>query len=138
MNPLIIIVPLALVVFVVLYGIVRAIGRIWLDHSIRLALLEKAQQKPELLDSASELFGALMGIPVSRTASRQDYAVTGVALALIGIACGVAGRYIRMGRLAVGIYIGGLVCIVLGVLITLAGVLIRSFSRPPELVARKK
>ena len=58
----------------------------------------------------------------------QDYTVTGIALAVLGFGCVVAGRFIGLGEFAVGIYIGGMVCVALGILIALLGALIRSLA----------
>jgi len=134
MNPLLVAIPVVVVAAALLYGVFRSLGRIWLDHSIRLALLEKVEQKPELLDSLHELEEVLAGFPEGyRAPSRQDYRLTGVLLAGIGLACTLGGQSLRVGTLAVGMYVGGLTCVALGVALFLIGLLIRWLARGPAL-----
>lgn len=128
-NPLYILIPLVVVMAAVTYGIARALGHIWLDHRIKLALLDRLQAKPELIESYAEVQRILAGVPDGRTGRHQDYAVTGVILAAIGVACVVGGQSLGVGRLAVGLYIGGWVCIVLGVVLALIGLFIRRLAR---------
>ena len=138
MNPFLVVMPLLVVVAALLYGVFRSLGRIWLDHSIRLALLEKVEQKPQLLESLHELEEVLAGFPEGyRFPSRQDYRLTGVILAGIGLACTLGGRSLRVGTLAVGLYVGGLTCVGLGVALFLVGLLIRGLARAPVLKANK-
>ena len=138
MNPFLVVMPLLVVVAALLYGVFRSLGRIWLDHSIRLALLEKVEQKPQLLESLHELEEVLAGFPEGyRFPSRQDYRLTGVMLAGIGLACALGGRSLRVGTLAVGLYVGGLTCVGLGVALFLIGLLIRGLARGPVLKANK-
>jgi hypothetical protein len=138
MNPFYILIPLVVVLATVTYGVVRALGRIWLDHRIRLALLDKLQEKPELLESYTELQRILANLPEGRAGRpRQDYALTGVVLAAIGIGCAVAGQCSGAGRLAVGLYVGGWICIVLGVILALIGIFIRRIARNLVSIPRK-
>ena len=138
MNQFYIILPLIVVLATVTYGIVRALGRIWLDHRIRLALLDKLQEKPELLESYTELQRIMANGAEGRSGKpHQDYALTGILLAIIGIVCAVAGQSKDAGRLAVGLYAGGWICIVLGVILTLAGIFIRRLTRNLVTVPRK-
>ena len=130
MNPFYIVIPLVVVLATVTYGIVRALGHIWLDHRIRLALLDKLQEKPELLESYTELQRVLANAPEGRAGrTHQDYALTGALLAAIGVGCALAGESNGAGRLAVGLYAGGWICIVLGVILALIGFFIRRLAR---------
>jgi hypothetical protein len=138
MNQFYIIIPLVVVLGTVTYGIVRALGRIWLDHRIRLALLDKLQEKPELLESYAELQHIMANGPDGRPGkAHQDYALTGVLLAGIGVACALAGESGGAGRLAVGLYAGGWICIALGVILTLVGIFIRRLTRNLVTLPRK-
>jgi len=139
MNPFLVVIPLVAVAAALLYGVFRSLGRIWLDHSIRLALLEKVEHKPQLLESLHELEQVLAaGFPEGyRFPSRQDYRLTGVILAGIGLACALGGRSLRVGTLAVGLYVGGLTCVGLGVALFLIGLLIRRLARGPVLKPNK-
>ncbi len=138
MNPLFILLPLLGVIAAVAYGVMRALGRIWIDHRVKLALLEKLQDRPEVLESFNEIQGALAGVSNGNTPSnRQDYTLTGIFLCLIGIGCAILGRAWGIGSIAVGLHIGGWVCIAIGVVIAFLGILIRRLSRPPALPLRK-
>lgn len=138
MNQLYIIIPLVVVLATVTYGIVRALGRIWLDHRIRLALLDKLQEKPELLESYTELQHIMANGAEGRSGRpHQDYALTGIVLAAIGIVCALAGQGNGAGRLAVGLYAGGWICIALGLILTLVGIFIRRLARNLVTLPRK-
>lgn len=130
MNPFLVILPLVIVLGAVAYGVLRMFGRIWLEHRIRMAVLERIEKRPELLDSVHDLFnilGAAEAIPTKT--SRQDYALTGALLAAMGVGFCLLGRMLHSGRLAVGIYVGGWVCVLLGLLLFAAGVFIRRLTR---------
>lgn len=133
MNPFYVLIPLILVIATVTYGVVRALGRIWLEHRIKLTVLGKLQTKPELLESFQELQDVLTSMPHGgNDAGRQDYTVTGVFLALIGIGCVLFGLSWGAGTMAVGVYLGGWICIGTGIILALIGLLIRWLSRSPR------
>lgn len=134
MNPLLIVLPILAVTFAVIYVMFRAFGRLWIEHKVRLALLERIQEKPELTES----FQDLRDLVLTGNTDRQNYPLTGILLGLIGVGCFLAGRALRMGQLAVGIYSGGLICIGLGVLLALAGIAIQWFLRNPVLPPPKR
>jgi hypothetical protein len=133
-NSLLIVLPILAVAFAIVYGVFRSLGRIWIDYKVRLALLERIQETPELAES----FQDLRGLVLTKNAVRQNYPLTGVLLGLIGLGCVLAGKVLRVGQLAVGIYSGGLICIGLGVLLALAGIALQWFSRNPALPPPKK
>jgi hypothetical protein len=133
MNPFYVLIPVILVIATVTYGVVRALGRIWLEHRIKLTILGKLQTKPELLESFQELQDVLTSMPrEGNDAGRQDYTVTGVFLALIGIGCVLLGLSWGAGTVAVGVYVGGWICIGIGIILALIGLLIRWLSRSPR------
>jgi hypothetical protein len=137
-NLLFILIPLVLVLTTVTYGVIRALGRIWLDHQMKLALLERLQEKPELIESFQELQTILDRAPGTAGAgNHQDYRLTGIILAAIGVGCAAVGRGLGVGRFAVGAYVGGCICVVLGFVLLLAGLLIRWLSRHPVLYGKK-
>lgn len=137
-NPLLVITPILLAVALLVFLVLRGFGRFWLDHSIRLALLEKIEKKPELLEQVRELMDAFSPVPAQRRNRRQDYRVTGVLLALFGAAACVTGLYLGSGRLAVGIYIGGFICIGIAFPIFILGLVIQWLNRNPVIVLRKE
>ena len=131
MNPILAMLAVVALFAGVLYWAVRILGRIWLEHRVRLALLEKIDKRPELAESVQGLMDLLGPAEPVWGETRQDYAVTGVLLGLIGGGCCVAGWMLHSGKLAVGIYAGGWTCVVLGILLFLFGLFIRKLMRHP-------
>ncbi|HRK34434.1 MAG TPA: hypothetical protein PLJ47_07540, partial [Candidatus Hydrogenedentes bacterium] len=58
--------------------------------------------------------------------------MTGLLLALIGLGFAVGGRLMRSGEVAVGIYLGGVLCLVLGLVIALLGFIIHVMTKPAK------
>lgn len=126
--------PLLLVIVGLISTIVRTMGRLWLDHRVKLALLEKLEKKPELLTSFEELQELLDNSDVLEPPKRQaDLLLTGILLALAGAICAVIFANVGRGQTAVGAYIGGVACVALGFLLTVAGLIVRIMARPPRL-----
>lgn len=131
-GSLFILMALVVVVGAFCYGVLRALIHAWLAHRVKLALLEKYEQHPELFNSSDEVMALLAKQQrMMQPAARQDYRLTGIALGLIGLACIVTGRIVGVGVTAVGVYLGGFVCLALAVLITLLGFLLRALDRQP-------
>ncbi len=112
-------------------GMVRAFFRVWMEHRIRMARFQNAANPcdpntPEQLRNET--------VPVSQ---RQDYRVTGAFLALGGALSITAGYFLGHGQTAVGIYVGGFVCLALGVLIAMAGMVLQSLAKPPQQSSEK-
>lgn len=145
MNPLLAALPIFAVAFAIVYGISHALGRLWVEHKMRLALLEKLQDRPDLIESFQELRTLILsentkngGTELLALAGKsgpasQSYPLTGIFLALIGGGCLFTGRAIRMGQFAAGIYTGGIICVAIGILLTVAGLLIQRLARRPVL-----
>ena len=128
MNSAWILLLLLIVLAAFAFGVMRTLLRIWLDQRVRLAVWEKTGEPPD------DNLDAIPGIPEARRElSKQDYVVTGALLAALGLAGVIAGQIIGLGNLAVGLYLGGFVCIGLGILILLLGFLIRTLARSPHL-----
>jgi len=129
MNPFILLLPTLLVVVAVVYGIFRALSRVWLEHKVKMALLEKLESHPELIPSFQELQSLVNSVSAGHAPQRQDFTMTGIILALIGLGCVIWARSFGMGRLSVGVYFGGLVCVCLGSVLALIGWFIRNMTR---------
>ncbi len=124
-------VPLTAVLLGLVYTVARNVGRLWLDHRVKLALLEKLESKPDLLRSFDELQTLLDDTPKYEAEStRVDYMVTGVVLVLIGLVCVIVAAPLG-GRTAVGVYVGGVACVVLGFMLALVGLITWFLSRTP-------
>ena len=129
---LLITVPLVLVLAGMAYTIASNVVRLWLDHRVKLKLLEKLESRPDLLRSFDELHNLLDDSPHWEEEKRQvDYLITGVMLGLIGVACAVLSQTLGAGRSAVGIYFGGVACVALGFILSLVGLLTRFLAKTP-------
>ncbi len=125
--------PIIFVLVLLVHTITRSIGRVWLDHRVKLALLEKLEKNPNLVTSFDDLQDLLDSTDNPEQAGqRQDILVTGVILAVCGAACALYFGNLGRGQTAVGAYIGGVACVVLGFLLTLVGLVTRYLSRPPS------
>lgn len=123
-----------LLLAVVVLGITRALVQTWVDHRVRLVLLESLERQPDADIGAVQMLENLERVSRSR---RHDYVLTGVMLAVLGLASTSYGRFVGIGRLAVGMYIGGMICVGLGFALALVGILIQylassSTERRPE------
>jgi len=129
---LIIMLPLLVVLIGLSVSIARNIARAWLDHRVKIALLERLEQRPGMLKSMDDL-QALLDTPpqIEEDDQRVDYLLTGVFLAAIGLLCVLLGSALA-GRNAVGAYIGGVVCVALGFILALVGLAVRLLSRAPR------
>ncbi len=116
-----IVIPIAAAA-VLLAGALRYLLRSWLDYRVRVALLHALESRPELL---AETDGDALSLPAQSDEGRVDYLVTGTALAFIGLGCVLAGWVMRVGQLAVGVYLGGILCLCLGFLLAVLGFLVR-------------
>lgn len=122
--------PLIIVIVALSYLIARNIGQVWVDYRVRLALLERIEQSPELLDE----FPELLDTPQQDTpeTSVQSLTQTGAMLAIIGLVCVILYASVGSGYWAVGAYWGGVACVALGFLMVLLGLLVRFLSKPPS------
>jgi len=128
---IIIMLPLVIVLVAMTANIVRNIARAWLDHRVKLALLDQLERKPGLLNSMDALEELLDTTPAdAETQDQIDYLLTGAALAAIGLVCALLGALFA-GRQAAGIYIGGVICVALGFMLVMVGVATRFLARTP-------
>ncbi|MBM3290446.1 MAG: hypothetical protein FJY92_09865 [Candidatus Hydrogenedentes bacterium] len=131
METLLLLIPLLAILVTLAYGVAQVLIRAWLDYRVRLAFLDKLEKDPALLGPHADMAAVMSGLTsTSHAYHRQNYATTGLVLTAIGIASLVAGRLLRSGEFAVGIYLGGVLCIVLGLVIALVGSIARLMSRP--------
>lgn len=123
-------IPLVLAVFAIVLGVLRSIVTAWLNYRLRLAVLRKLEKNPEMAGSPAEAQDLFEGLTtVSRDSAPQDYTLTGVALGVIGAGCILVGLNWRMGQLAAGVYWGGMICVFLGALLAMVGLVIGMMAR---------
>lgn len=122
-----------------MYGILHALLRAWLDYRVRIAFLQRLEKNPSLLGPEPDIATAFAGLlPAPPRIQRQNYALTGLVLALIGVGCAVTGRLMRSGEFAVGMFLAGVFCLILGMAIGLLGFIIRVMTRPAPATVRDK
>lgn len=133
MKSIVMTLPLLIVIVTLIYTVIRSIGQVWLEHRVRMALLERLEGKPELLRSFNELHDLLEpNLDEKRPGKRQDFLLTGIVLTLMGLLCVILYSTVGHGNWAVGAYWGGVACVVLGFLLALLGLLLRFLSRFPS------
>ncbi len=126
-------IPIVVAAITLIYIIGREMMRVWINHRVKVALLERLENKPELLYSFDELQELLddRPPPVARK-SKTDLTLTGVFLALIGLVFVLIYASIGRSQWAVGAYFGGVGCVVIGFLLTTIGLVARLLRRPPS------
>ncbi len=129
MNPFVLLLPAFFIAIAVAYGIFHALGRVWLEHRVKLALLKKLESRPELIPSFEDLQELVDHVSAGPVTLRQDFRVTGFFLLILGIGSVVWGRVFSLGRISVGLNLGGLVCVCLGFVLVLLGFLLHDASR---------
>ena len=118
--------PVVIVLAAILYLVVRNLVRLWLDHRVKMALLEELERHPELVSNYSDLREMLDGPAQQQEEHRRQRLIwTGIFLALIGSACALFAHTWLSGRSATGLYFGGVACVPLGFLLTLLGLLMK-------------
>jgi hypothetical protein len=127
----IITIPLILVLVALVVVVVRNLMHAWLDHRVKLALLDKLESRPELLRSFDELQELLDDSPREEDHSRQDFIITGVVLAVMGLLFVIRYGTYGAGRLAVGAYVGGVACVAIGFILAIVGLLTRFLAKTP-------
>jgi len=130
MSDYLVLVFLAVVLIALGFGVLRSFLRIGLDHRFRSNLLREYESNPESFESLEEVERSIREREEGGGRSRpQDFRLTGGVLAILGLAGLVLGRALELGTTAVGVYIGGGICLVLGIMIALLGLVLRSLSK---------
>ncbi|MBI4557935.1 MAG: hypothetical protein HY706_10165 [Candidatus Hydrogenedentes bacterium] len=130
---------LLIVLAALLYGLVRSLIQSWLDYRLRVTFLERTEKDPDVLRPLLDNETALARwVNPPRPVNRQDYALTGLFLGLLGAVGIVCGFLMGGDRTALGVYLGGVACMVLGLLLALFGLLLRSMRKSPTTPAQRK
>lgn len=125
----IIIVPAVLFLCGGAYLMLRSFFRIWLEHRVKMALLEKLERQPDLAGTFPEIQRLLDTPAPPDRAAPINYVLTGIFLALIGLSCAILAQRYFSGRYATGVYFGGVLCVPVGFMMTLLGLVTRLLSR---------
>ena len=138
MNTLLVLLPLIIVLMLLAYTVIRNIARLWLDHRVKVALLERFEQRPDLVHSVEELHDLLEGHSSTPEEPKIDYLITGVVLAVLGIGFVVFNGLLGRTYWAAGAYFGGVVCVALGFLLAMTGLILRFMQQVPTSAETRK
>jgi len=130
LETFLILAPLLAGIIALAYVIAANLLRVWLKHRLKLALLEKLQHDPSHRESLDEL-QALLDESTSGTeqAVRMDYRVLGVTLAALGMLSLLAAWLFGEPEWMTGLYFGGVICLAVGVILALLGLVVRYVER---------
>ena len=120
------------------YTIAANLLRVWLKHRVKLALLEKLQHDPAHTASLEELQALFNedGVGSDRVA-RVDYRVLGFTLVILGMPALLAAWFLGEPEWMTGAYFGGAICVAVGFILALLGMVVRYLERMPEEFIRK-
>ncbi len=131
-------IPLVLALAGLLYLVFRSLARAWLDHRIRMAILERAEHKPEFLELLDDPAGPSPETEASQGAHpKADLTMTGIILGLIGLIFVLINGVVGRSQWSVGAYFGGVACVVIGFILASVGLLTRYLEGAP-LGSRKR
>lgn len=132
METLWILVPLLTGIIALAYTVAANLLRVWLKHRVKLALLEKLQHDPAHRESLDELQALLdEADAASEHSARLDYRVLGAALAALGSASLFAVWVLGEPEWMTGAWFGGAICIAVGAILALLGLVVRYLERLP-------
>jgi hypothetical protein len=124
---------LVITVVTLVYIILREMTRVWLEHRVKMLLLERLEKRPDLLYSIGEMQELLDGRSANEEENNKtNLAVTGLFLTLIGLLFVILNALIGSTQWGVGAYFGGVACVVVGFLLTTIGLVVRLLRRPPK------
>ncbi|MBI2422994.1 MAG: hypothetical protein HYV27_09220 [Candidatus Hydrogenedentes bacterium] len=133
MSMLSLTIPFLVVTLITLWRVVRVLSDAWFDHRMRLNLLSQLERNPRLKEESTPFKEALTA-PISerQIAARREFAAIGIALVLSGCVCIGVGLALEPERWGTGIYLGGIVAIVFGFVLTVVSVLLLYLHRGRE------
>ncbi|MBX3177810.1 MAG: hypothetical protein KF886_10640 [Candidatus Hydrogenedentes bacterium] len=132
MKTLWIVLPLLAGIIALAYTVVANLLRVWLNHRVRLALLEAAEPGPGHSGEPPEVESLVCGAaPVAGRPPLVDHVTLGVTLAVLGSASALIAWFLGGQPWMAGAFLGGVACIAVGFLLTLLGLLMRYLSRLP-------
>jgi len=137
-ETILILAPLLVGIIALGYTIAANLLRVWLKHRVKLALLEKLQHDPAHTESLEELQALIEENSVgSERAARVDYRVLGLTLAALGMPALLAAWLFGEPEWMTGAYFGGAICVAVGFILALLGVIVGYLERLPGEDIRK-
>ncbi|MFP4500420.1 MAG: hypothetical protein ACLFTT_05425 [Candidatus Hydrogenedentota bacterium] len=133
LHTILMILPFAVVIIIIIGALGRSIAEVWVRHRVQMTLLEKLEERPDLLDTFQEIQEELEDKPGYTTSPwKPDFVQTGAALALVGIVCALAFSAMGRSQFATAAYFGGVMCVCLGFILAVIGLLVRYLSHNPS------
>ena len=130
-------IPMILAIVALLYVVFRSLLRTWIEHRVRMTILERAEQNPEMLKLVEESQSS-RNIPThGQHRPGADPAITGLILGLMGFVFVLINGLLGRTQWAVGAYFGGVACVVVGFVLAAVGLLARVLDSTSS-GARKK
>ncbi|MCX8063680.1 MAG: hypothetical protein N3G21_00720 [Candidatus Hydrogenedentes bacterium] len=126
--------PLMFVLVTMIYLAVRALTQAWVNYRVRLALLEKLENSPEILEEVpqiKELFEK--DARLLNESYPVDFIPTGTILVFFGLICVMFDFTFGAGQIAAGVYWGGVICTGIGFIFAILGIFLRFLSTPLKL-----
>lgn len=132
MNTLLIVAPVLVGMLILLYIILANVLRLWLDHRVKMVLLEKLRRDPDAPGTMEEIQSLLDADETDAPRkSPVDYVIVGTILAALGLGTAGTAYLLGQGQASVGVYFGGVACVTVGAILILLGLLIRYLTRLP-------
>jgi len=129
LRMIVLMLPFLLVVSTILFALVRSIGQVWVRHRVQMTLLEHLERRPELVEEFQEIQELAVRAQESEPSTlKPDYILTGVILAVLGMICAVVCAAVGGSLTATAAYFGGVLCVCLGFIIAMVGLLVRYLS----------
>lgn len=131
MKTLLIVAPLLLGIIALAYTVAANLLHVWLNHRVKMALLERLQADPAQLENLRELQQMLDASTKTESWQLVDHVVVGVTLAALGILSALAAWCCGGQGWMTGAYFGGVICVAVGFILTLLGLITRYLARLP-------
>ncbi|MCP4645415.1 MAG: hypothetical protein GY851_33535 [bacterium] len=131
MQLALLIIPLGILIVTMVYGVTQSLLGSWLDYRLKLNYLDKLEKHPELIDRSNSSADGSSPTQAPHLVAKQNYFLTGAILVALGLFFVFGGRLVRVGEFAVGAYLGGILCVLLGLPLAGVGLLIRYLAKDP-------
>jgi len=132
LKTLLIVVPLLLGIIALGYTVAANLLRVWMNHRVKMALLEQLQADPDRRDGLEHLQELVnSGTAGSNRGQWVDHGTVGVTLATIGILSALGAWCCGGQGWTAGAFIGGVICVAVGFILTLLGLITRYLARLP-------
>jgi len=127
-----IIAPVVVGIIALAGTIASSLFRVWVRHRLKMALLEKLQHDPNHPETLGEL--ARLALPAPEAgpdAPWVDHRIMGGALAAMGLLSVLVAWLVADPAWMTGVYVGGVVCVAVGAILALLGLVVRHIEKLP-------